>query len=80
MKNVPVSRTETVAQAFDEGVLDYELKVNELLGLRPKKRFRVCLRCQKTMSNKNRCETCKVKFHDGLMMSWIKWFFGVSPK
>ena len=56
----------------------YELPIN--LTLKPKKRFRVCLRCQKPMLKKNRCENCKTKFHDGILLGWLKRFLGISPK
>lgn len=57
-----------------------EGKFNNLEVTQPRKRFRVCIRCQKPMANKNRCATCNIKFHDGLMMRIIKNFLGINPK
>ncbi len=48
--------------------------------LKTKKRIRRCMRCKTQMLDKNRCDKCGIKFHDGVFVSWVKRMVGVSPK
>ena len=64
---------------------------NRTLNLRPnivgpentgrrEKKTRICLRCNTNLTNKNKCGKCGLKFHDGLILSWLKKVLGISAR
>lgn len=61
-------------------VLNFEIEINQGIKLKPKRKFLVCLKCQTRMGNKNKCEKCGTKFHDGFFVSLIKRVWGITPR
>ena len=73
-------KTNTVVQSLEGEVSLYDLRFKQAFDEKPRKRIRICLRCQANLTVRNKCDQCGLKFHDGLLVSWIKKLLGISPR
>ena len=75
MTNTSKSRQINIAlRELENEVLAYDLSP------KLKRRVRLCLKCHTPVKNRNRCDKCKTKFHDGFLASCLKRLLGISPK
>lgn len=55
-------------------------QIKSSVELQPRKRLRICLRCQNPLPKKDRCEHCNMKFRDGFLMKVLKRILGINIK
>lgn len=79
--NEPNSRNSKIpAQNLESEVMSYNSQTNQTSSEKPKKRVRICLRCNANLTDKNKCDKCGLKFHDGFLLRCFKKLLGIRPK